>query len=82
MKKFFGFLLIYFYISYSGEGSSATLAYKSANEKIEKITNQSRDFAWQKFCPLYIFPNMIFSYFNYFYKLKSNNSFRLAMPAS
>lgn len=58
------------------------IVYKAANEKNEKWIKRLLNVLVYKLIPLYAFPNIIFSYFNYYALDLSENSFRLMFPAT
>lgn len=66
----------------SGEAVSPTTVYKDTNAGIEYLTHQIGIFCGRVVTPLFIFPMLITSYYQYYVQGAGEDSFRLSALAS
>lgn len=63
-------------------GVESRSIYEEADQIFEKRSKIFKTMQSYVFIPLYMFPNVIISYYRYFTAEKSNETFLLLMPAT
>lgn len=75
-------ILFFPLFTHAGEAMSTSTVYKNTNDGIEKMTHQIEIFCSRVVTPLFIFPMMFTSYFQYYVKDAGEASFRLSALAT